>query len=107
MNTIAISNSAQNIELATRQREKLTDAAQKFEGIFLQELLQPLQNAKDGLTGEDASDSSTDALQSYSTEAVASAISSRGGFGIARQVIRQIEGTSIQHENNQNIRSTG
>ncbi len=86
---------------------RLADAAQQFEGIFLQELLKPMQSGNDGLTGEDASDSSTDSLQSYSTEAVARAISSHGGFGIARQVVQQIERTSIPHENNQKNRPTG
>jgi flagellar protein FlgJ len=107
MNTSAITNSAQTIGIDARQRAKLVDAAQQFEGIFLQELLKPMQSGKDGLSGEDASDSSTDTLQSYSTEAVARAISSRGGFGIASQVIQQLERSSIQNENNQKIRSTG
>jgi len=80
----------------TQRHARLTDAAQQFEGIFLQEFLKPLQSGKDGLTGEDSSDSSTDTLQTYSTETLAKAISSRGGFGIARQVIEQV---NREHQN--------
>ena len=57
----------------TQRQARLTDAAQQFEGIFLQEFLKPLQSGKDGLTGEDSFDSSTDTLQTYGTEAVAQA----------------------------------
>jgi Rod binding domain-containing protein len=80
----------------TQPQARLTDAAQQFEGIFLQEFLKPLQSGKDGLTGEDSSDSSTDTLQTYGTEALAKAISSRGGFGIAHQVIQQV---NREHQN--------
>lgn len=106
MNTTAIPLSTQSTAIDPKLHAKLTDGAQQFEGIFLQELLRPMQSGKDGLTGEDATDSSTDTLQSYGTEAVAKAISSRGGFGIARQVIHQIERSSPQHQNNQKICST-
>ncbi|WP_263365860.1 hypothetical protein [Edaphobacter bradus] len=90
MTVSAITPSLQANNADTQRQHKLADAAQQFEGMFLQELLKPMQSGKDGLTGEDASDSSTDTLQSYGTEAVAKAISSRGGFGIARQIIQQL-----------------
>lgn len=75
----------------TQRQAKLTDAAHQFEGMFLQELLKPMQS-KGSLTGEDSDDpdNSGDTLQTYGTEALANAISSRGGLGIARQVIQQI-----------------
>lgn len=81
----------------TQRQSKLADAAHQFEGMFLQQFLKPLQSGKNSLTGDsngdkssDDSDGSGDTLQTYGTEALANAISSRGGFGIARQVIQQV-----------------
>ncbi len=91
------------IDADTQRQAKLTDAAHQFEGMFLQELLKPMQ-AKNSLTGDDKSDdsdSSADTLQSYGTEAVAKAISAQGGFGIARQVIQQINNSSQEHQRTQ------
>lgn len=89
----------------TRRQAKLADAAHQFEGMFLQELLKPMQS-KNSLTGEDksgddSSDPSADTLQSYGTEAVAKAISAQGGFGIARQVIQKLNRSTHEHQNTQ------
>jgi len=67
----------------TQRQARLTDAAHQFEATFLQELLKPFQSSED-------SNGASDTLQTYGTEALAQAISSRGGLGIARQVIQQI-----------------
>ena len=71
---------------------KLVNAAQQFESMMLQELLKPMRSGKDswGGEGEESSDSSMETISSFGTEAVATAISKGGGFGIARQVIRQV-----------------
>jgi flagellar protein FlgJ len=85
--------------LAMQRRLKLQDAAEKFEGMMLQELLKPLQESQDsgftGLgsgfgTGEDDRDDTLDTISSFGTEAVANAIAKQGGLGIAKQVMRQI-----------------
>jgi flagellar protein FlgJ len=73
----------------TREKARLTDAAQQFEAVFLQELLKPLQDgAKDD--GEEKAPGS-DTMSSYGTEAVAKAISKGGGMGIARQIVAKVE----------------
>lgn len=101
MNSLAIRPSIQARNVDTQREARLIDAAHQFEGMFLQEFLKPMQSGTDGLSGENSSDSSTETLQSYGTEAVAKAISARGGFGIARQVIQQIDQSSGEHQNNQ------
>ena len=71
---------------------KLVNAAQQFESMMLQEMLKPMRSGEDswGGEGEKSSDSSMETISSFGTEAVATAISKGGGFGIARQVIRQV-----------------
>jgi flagellar protein FlgJ len=85
--------------LAMQRHLKLQDAAEKFEGMMLQELLKPLQESQEsgftGLgsgfgTGEDDRDDTLDTISSFGTEAVANAIAKHGGLGIAKQVMRQI-----------------
>ena len=79
------------------QHAKLVDAAQQFEGMLLQEMLKGMQTDKDGMNGEDgseSSDGSNDTLRSFGTEAVANAISKGGGLGIAKQVIAKV---TIEH----------
>lgn len=87
-----------NTDIDQPTRSKLTDAAQQFEGMLLQEMLKPLQsNNEDGgwSSGDKESDSGTDTINSFGVEAVAKAISQSGGFGIARQVIQQVK---TEHE---------
>ncbi len=85
--------------LALQRHLKLEDAAQRFEGMMLQELLKPLQEGKDGSFGgfgggfstdDDDRDSSLDTMSSFGTEAVANAIAKAGGLGIAKQVMREV-----------------
>jgi Rod binding domain-containing protein len=78
-----------------RTRAKLTDAAQQFEGILLQEMLKPLRSSEDGWSGDESSDSASDTINSFGVEAVAKAISKSGGLGIARQVIQQV---TVEHD---------
>jgi flagellar protein FlgJ len=76
----------------------LTDAAQQFEAMMLQEMLKPMRSGQDSWGGEEKSDDSgEDTMSSFGTEAVAKAISKGGGFGIARQIIRQV---TAEHEKN-------
>ena len=77
-----------------RTRSKLTDAAQQFEAMLLQELLKPMRS-EDGGWGEEKTDGASDTISSFGTEGVAKTISRDGGLGIARQVIRQI---SAEHQ---------
>lgn len=78
---------------ALQRHAKLVDAAQKFEGMMLQELLTPMKGGKDGSWGGDDDpehDGSMENFSSYGVEAVANAIAKDGGLGIAKQVLRQI-----------------
>ncbi|SFS18706.1 flagellar protein FlgJ [Granulicella pectinivorans] len=79
----------------TREKARLTDAAQQFEAVFLQELLKPLQESGD--SSEEKSPG-TDTMSSYGTEAVAKAIAKGGGLGIARQIVAKVE-IERQHQN--------
>lgn len=87
---------------------KLKSAAHEFEASLMQEFLKPLQEdplfadeSGDGL-GESADggddQGSSGALMSFSAEALAKAISERGGFGIATKILdhfRTMEKTTV------------
>ena len=70
-------------------RARLIDTAQQFEAMLLQQMLKPIQDSENSWDTKDK-DHSADTLSSFGTEAVAKAISKRGGFGIARRVISQV-----------------
>ena len=69
---------------------RLKPAAHQFEACMMKEFLEPLQ--KDGLFGEEGegSEVSGNALMSFGSEALARAISERGGFGIATKIIGEL-----------------
>jgi Rod binding domain-containing protein len=71
---------------------RLERSAHEFEASLMAELLKPLQQT-DGLTGEGGDGSgagSGGALGDFASESLARAISERGGFGIAEQILRQL-----------------
>ena len=95
---------------ATKQA-KLVQAAQQFEAMLLQEMLKPMRSGQDSWggdggsgSGSDSSDSSMDTISSFGTEAVAAAIAKGGGFGIAKQVIRQV---TLEHQRDTEKATTG
>jgi Rod binding domain-containing protein len=72
--------------------KKLADGAHEFEAMMLGQMLKGLSFG--GAPGDDPDDSDAGAagtVRSFGTEAVAKAISAGGGFGLARQMIRQVE----------------
>jgi flagellar protein FlgJ len=73
-----------------RQRmAKLTDGAQQFEAMMIEQMMKSLKfGTAPGDGGDD--DSEGNALQVYGTEALARSIAGAGGFGIAKQIIRQV-----------------
>jgi flagellar protein FlgJ len=84
--------------VAAAQHRKLTDAAQQFEGMLLQEMLKPMkehgfaqEEADDG-DGKDAGTGFGDTLSSFGSETLATAIAKSGGLGIAKRVVEQVEG---------------
>jgi len=80
---------------------KLTNAAQQFEGMLLQEMLKPMK--EHGFCQEDGDDSQdqdggsgfADTLSSFVT--MATAIAKGGGLGIAKRVVEQVEGEKAAH----------
>jgi len=86
--------------LALQKHLKLKDAAERFEGMMLEELLKPMQEGKGGSFGgyaggfgsdnDEDRDDSLDTMSSFGTEAVATAIAKAGGVGIAKQVLREV-----------------
>jgi len=86
--------------LALQKHLKLKDAAERFEGMMIEELLKPMQEGKGGSFGgyaggfgsdnDEDRDDSLDTMSSFGTEAVATAIAKAGGVGIAKQVLREV-----------------
>lgn len=76
---------------------RLKSAAHEFEASLMKEFLKPLQ--QDSLFSEKDSDDSDDdggsdgALMSFGSEAMAKAISERGGFGIATKILDHFQAT--------------
>jgi Rod binding domain-containing protein len=77
---------------------KLVKAAHEFEGQMMKELLKPM-TADDSLTGEkdDSGGGSGGALGEFASEALGQALSARGGFGIANEIVKE-----LSHSGNQN-----
>jgi peptidoglycan hydrolase FlgJ len=86
--------------VAARHR-KLTDAAQQFEGMLLQEMLKPMkehgfaQDEADDGDDKDAGSGFGDTLSSFGSETLATAIAKSGGFGIAKRVVEQVESENV------------
>jgi len=80
----------------TEADPRLKPAAHEFEASLMKEFLEPLQKNALFDDGKDASgsDGSENALMSFGAEALARAISDRGGFGIAAKIIEQLQGRS-------------
>jgi Rod binding domain-containing protein len=66
--------------------QKLTKAAQDFEGVLLSSWLEEVQ--KSSLDSSDAGQAAgSETLRSLGTQAVAQALAERGGLGIARMIV--------------------
>jgi len=81
---------------------RLKPAAHEFEACLMKEFLEPLQHdalfadAKNG--DSDDGEGSGNALMSFGSEALAKAISDRGGFGIADKIIGHFDARKIAGE---------
>ena len=84
---------------ALAEKKRLTDAAQQFEAMFLQEMLKPMRVGGDGEDGDKDPDASpgSDTMSSFGTEAVAGAIAKGGGLGIARQIVAKVSKERFEH----------
>ena len=93
INSLPLAGPTLTADPEQQRHAKLVDAAQKFEGMLLQEILKPMQKSQDTGFGEDPDadrDGSLDTMTSYGTEAMANAIAKSGGLGIAKQVIEKV-----------------
>ena len=90
-------------EPSTTHDPRLKSAAHEFEASLMQEFLKPLQH--DALFSDDKSESSSEdggsdgALMSFGSQAMAKAISERGGFGIATQILKHFGMSDKANEN--------
>jgi flagellar protein FlgJ len=90
--------SSQSATFQEQRRAKLVDASQQFEAAMLQELLKPMQHGQGDWDGDGKNDdSASDTMSSFGTEAVAKAISERGGFGLAKMIVAKV---TLKHEKN-------
>lgn len=71
---------------------KLKKAAQEFEAILLTQWLEKMQQSFSD--SEQSGDPAHETLSSFGTQAVATALSERGGIGIARMLLRQLKTTA-------------
>lgn len=91
--------------MGTKTDARLKPAAHEFEACLMKEFLEPLQrdalfdDGKDGAS----SDGSGNALMSFGSEALARAISDRGGFGIAAKIVGQLERKSGKGGESENL----
>ena len=96
MNISSLHNTLAGQSPLSADSPRLKSAAHEFEASLMQEFLKPLQH--DPLFAPDKGDGSGDidtgsdegsagALMSFGSEAMAKAISERGGFGIASKIL--------------------
>lgn len=89
-NTNEISGSSAGL---ASQNPRLQPAAHEFEASLMQEFLKPLTHdslfseKSSGDNDDGDSSGSAEALMSFGSQAMAKAISERGGFGIATQIL--------------------
>ena len=77
---------------AAQRTAKLASGAHEFEAMMLQQMMKSLKFGQaPGDGGEDGDATGANGtLQSYGTEALAKAIASQGGFGMANRIIQQV-----------------
>jgi len=98
MNVLSVNAAAAAALPHAPDNPRLASAAHEFEASLMQEFLKPLErdalfSADDGGAGmgvaatADEDGGSEGALMSFGTQAMAKAISERGGFGIATKIL--------------------
>jgi Rod binding domain-containing protein len=79
---------------------KLAKAAQEFEAILLTSWLEKMNQSFVG--SEESQDAAHDTVSSLGTQAIASALAARGGIGIARMLLRQLQPAQPAAANTEN-----
>ena len=88
----AISTATSGTSQPASAEPRLVKAAHEFEAQMMKELLKPM-TGKDALTGEDGKEEDSyanGALGDFASEALGQALSSGGGFGIAKRILQDL-----------------
>jgi Rod binding domain-containing protein len=83
----------------TTPSPRLAKAAHEFEGQMMKELLKPMTRDDAPANADDDTDSgSGGALGDFASEALAQALSERGGLGIADRILKELSHSGNRHE---------
>ena len=93
MTILALGPVASTLDAA--QTAKLKEGAKQFEAMMLQEMLKPLQFGGGIDEGDEPASGAADTVRGFATEAVGKALAASGGFGLAKQIVRQV---TAEHE---------
>jgi len=74
----------------TTAHKKLTKAAQEFEGILISQLLGDFKAGLSSLSG-DAPPAGSESLNSLAIQTLSAALARRGGLGIGKMLVHQLE----------------
>ena len=72
---------------------KLASAAHEFEAMMVNELMKPLKFGQAETVDDGADDTgggAEDLVRGFATEAMSKALAANGGFGLAKQIVRQV-----------------
>jgi Rod binding domain-containing protein len=84
---------------AEKTPSKLGDAARQFESLLIGEMLKSARESNsDGWLGS-GSDSGSESAMALAETQFAQAISSQGGFGLAKTIERSVSRENVQKEN--------
>jgi Rod binding domain-containing protein len=87
--SVRIPTGNETAETASQSARRLRKSAQEFEAILLQSWLEKMNHSFVG--SSDSQDAAHDTLSSLGTQAIATALAARGGIGIARMLLRQLQ----------------
>ena len=79
----------------TASHKKLAKAAQEFEGMLISQLLGNFTSGFSSISA-DAPLAGSDTLNSLAVQTLSTAMASRGGFGMAKMLVHQLE-PSVNH----------
>lgn len=91
---VTIAAVGQQMQNGAIPEPRLVKAAHEFEAQLMKELLRPMVQSE-GI-GEDADSGSEGALSDFGAEALGQGLSSRGGLGIADELIRSLSRNGTQ-----------
>lgn len=87
---IGATDGARAGQLGIAPEPRLVRAAHEFEAQMMKELLAPM-TARDSLVGDsDSEEAGSGTLGEFASEALAGALSARGGFGMADRIVGQL-----------------